>query len=58
MPVDSLFHLQQRLDRLPPKSPARAAHSTTVAQWYGVSSTTVYRTLQAFSKQRTAHRAD
>ena len=58
IPVDSLFHLRQRLDRLPPKSPERAAQITAVAQLYGVSSTTVYRALQALLKPRAAHRAD
>src|SRR5713101_8011928 len=58
IPVDSLFQLRQRLDRLPPKSPERAAQITAVAQLYGVSSTTVYRALQAFPKPRAAHRAD
>jgi hypothetical protein len=58
MPVDSLFQLRQRLDRLPPKSPERAAQVAAMAQLYGVSSTTVYRALQAFPKPHAAHRAD
>jgi hypothetical protein len=58
IPVDSLLHLRQRLDHLPPKSPERAAQVAAVAQVYGVSSTTVYRALQAFPKPRAAHRTD
>jgi hypothetical protein len=58
IPTDSLLQLRQRLDRLPPKSPERAAQVAAVAQLYGVSSTTVYRALQTFQKPRAAHRAD
>ena len=36
IPVDSLVQLRQRLDRLPPKSPERAAQIAAVAQLYGV----------------------
>jgi hypothetical protein len=58
IPADSLFQLRQRLDRLPPKSPERAAQVAAMAQLYGVSSTTVYRTLKAFPKPRAVHRVD
>ncbi len=58
IPVDSLLHLRQRLDHLPPKSPERAAQVAAVAQVYGVSSTTVYRALQAFPKPHAVHRTD
>jgi hypothetical protein len=58
IPADSLFQLRQRLDRLPPKSPERAAQVAAVAQLYGVSSTTVYRALKAFPKPRAAHRTN
>ncbi|MDS4057007.1 MAG: IS481 family transposase [Candidatus Contendobacter sp.] len=58
MPADSLLQLRHRLDRLPPKSPERAAQVAAVAQLYGVSSTTVYRALQTFQKPRAAQRAD
>jgi hypothetical protein len=58
IPADSLFQLRQRLERLPPKSPERAAQVAAVAQLYGVSSTTVYRALQALAKPRAAHRRD
>src|SRR6266436_4233881 len=58
IPVDSLLHLRQRLDHLPPKSPERAVQVAAVAQVYGVSSTTVYRALQAFPKPHAVHRTD
>jgi transposase InsO family protein len=58
IPVDSLLQLRQRLDRLPPKSPERASQVAAVAHLYGVSSTTVYRALHAFSKPHAAQRAD
>ena len=58
IPGDSLFQRRQRLDRLPPKSPERAAQIAAVAQLYGVSSTTVYRALRALLTPRAAHRAD
>ena len=35
IPADSLVQLRQRLDRLPPKSPERAAQVAAVAQVYG-----------------------
>ena len=58
IPTDSLVQLRQRLDRLPPKSPERAAQVAAVAQMYGVSSATVYRALQALLKPRAVHRTD
>jgi hypothetical protein len=58
IPVDSLLQLRQRLDHLPPKSPERATQVAAVAHVYGVSSTTVYRALQAFPKPHAVHRTD
>ena len=58
IPTDSLVQLRQRLDRLPPKSPERAAQVAAVAQMYGVSSSTVYRVLQGLLKPRAVHRMD
>jgi hypothetical protein len=58
IPVDSLVQLRQRLDRLPCKSPERAAQIAAGAQLYGVSSTTVSRALRALLKPHAAHRAD
>lgn len=47
IPTDSLMQLRQRLDRLPKKSPERAAQVTAIAELYGVSPSTVYRTESA-----------
>ena len=58
IPTDSLLQLRQRLDRLPPKSPERAAQITAMALLYCISVTTVYRTLRAFQKPHIAHRRD
>ncbi len=58
IPADSLLQLRQRLGCLPPKSPERATPFTAMTQLYGISDTTVYRTLQAFQKPHTAHRGD
>ncbi|MDC8756912.1 IS481 family transposase [Janthinobacterium fluminis] len=46
------------MDRLPPKSPERAAQIAAAAGLYGVSATTVYRALQAVQKPNAVHRAD
>src|SRR5207244_11255430 len=45
IPTDSLVQLRQRLDRLPPTSPERAAQVAAVAQMYGVSAAPVSRAL-------------
>jgi len=58
IPVDSLLQLRQRLDRLPRKSPERAAQVMAVAELYGLSTTSVYRALSRFHKPHAAHRAD
>ncbi|WP_204367056.1 DDE-type integrase/transposase/recombinase [Pseudomonas savastanoi] len=58
MPDDSLTQLRQRLDRLPKKSPERAAQVTAIAELYGVSPSTVYRALNLIHKPHTVHRAD
>ncbi|WP_310319346.1 IS481 family transposase [Paraburkholderia terricola] len=58
MPPDSLMQLRQRLDRLPHKSPERAAQVTAVAELYGISTTSVYRALHRFQQPHSAHRAD
>lgn len=58
IPPDSLMQSRQRLDRLPHKSPERAAQVTAVAQLYGVSTTSVYRALHDFQQPHAAHRTD
>jgi hypothetical protein len=58
IPPDSLMQLRQRLDRLPHKSPERAAQVAAVAELYGISTTSVYRALHRFQQPHSAHRAD
>ena len=58
IPTDSLMQLRQRLDRLPKKSPERAAQVVAIAELYGVSPSTVYRALNFIHKPHAAHRAD
>ena len=58
IPADSLLQLRQRLDHLPRKSPERARQVAEFAELYGVSPTTVYRTLKNLRKPRRTHRAD
>lgn len=58
IPSDSLLQLRQRLDRLPHKSPERAAQVLASAALYGVSPSTVYRALHDFLKPRAAHCGD
>lgn len=58
IPADSLLQLRQRLDHLPRKSPERAHQVATFADLYGVSPTTIYRTLRNFRKPRLTRRAD
>ena len=58
IPADSLLALRQRLERLPRKSPERAAQVAAVAEVYGVSADTVYRALREFPAPKAAHRTD
>jgi len=58
IPIDSLVQLQQRLDRLPKRSPERTTQVTAMAGLYGISPATVYRALQHCSQLRSTHRAD
>ena len=58
IPADSLLQLRQRLDRLPRKSPERAAQIHASAELYGVSASTVYRAPLDFLKPRAVHRVD
>ena len=58
IPADSLLQLRQRLDHLSRKSPERARQVAEFADLYGVSPTTVYRTLKNLRKPRLTHRTD
>jgi hypothetical protein len=50
--------LRQRLERLSPKSPERAIQVKSIAELYGVSTDTVYRSLRNLHKPKTAQRGD
>lgn len=52
------MQLRQRLDRLPRRSPERAAQVIAVATLYAVSVSTIYRELNRVRKPHAAHRAD
>lgn len=58
IPAESLLQLRQRLDRLPHKSPERAAQVRAMSELYGISTTSVYRALKDFLKPRVIHRTD
>lgn len=58
IPADALLQLRQRLDRLPRKSPERAAQVRAMSELYGISTTSVYRALKDFLKPRATHRVD
>ncbi len=58
IPTDSLLALRQRLDRLPQKSPERAAQVKSIAELYAVSTDTVYRALRDLHKPKAAQRGD
>jgi hypothetical protein len=58
IPIDSLLQLQQRLEHLPPKSSERVKQIVAMAELYGISASTVYRSLKRHLKPRPAHRAD
>jgi hypothetical protein len=56
--ADSLLALRQRLDRLSPKSPERATQVKSIAELYGVSTDTVYRSLRDLHKPKAVQRGD
>ena len=58
IPAESLLQLRQRLDRLPHKSPERAAQVRAMSELYGISTTSVYRALKDFLKPHVVHRTD
>jgi len=58
IPSDSLLQLRKRLNRLPRKSPERARQITNLAELYGISSATVYRSLHRILKPHSVHRSD
>ena len=58
IPAESLLQLRQRLDRLPHKSPERAAQVRAMSEPYGIATTSVYRALKDFLKSRLVQRTD
>ncbi|HHX5191905.1 TPA: IS481 family transposase [Yersinia enterocolitica] len=58
MPAEELLQLRQRLERLSPKSPERAAQISAMSELYGVSATSVYRALNDLLKPHAVHRLD
>ncbi|WP_139295188.1 DDE-type integrase/transposase/recombinase [Planktothrix tepida] len=58
MPIDAIVDLRRRLDQLPPRSPSRRVLVQEIAQLYGISEDTVYRTLREGNGIRPVRRAD
>lgn len=58
IPAEALLQLRQRLERLSPKSPERAAQISAMSELYGLSATSVYRARNDLLKPHAAHRLD
>ncbi|MEP0925291.1 IS481 family transposase [Leptolyngbya sp. ST-U4] len=58
VPIDAIVDLRRRLDQLPPRSPSRRVLVQEIAQLYGISEDTVYRTLREGNGIRPVRRAD
>ncbi|MBE9144050.1 hypothetical protein [Planktothrix mougeotii] len=58
IPIDAIVDLRRRLDQLPPRSPSRRVLVQEIAQLYGISEDTVYRTLREGNGIRSVRRAD
>jgi hypothetical protein len=58
IPAEAIVDLRRRLDQLPPRSPERRLLVQEIAQLYGISEDTVYRTLRENIQVRSARRAD
>ncbi|CAD5990597.1 hypothetical protein PCC9214_05837 [Planktothrix tepida] len=58
IPIDAIVDLRRRLDQLPPRSPSRRVLVQEIAQLYGISEDTVYRTLREGNGIRPVRRAD
>jgi hypothetical protein len=46
IPIDAIVDLRRRLEQLPPRSSSRRVLVQEIAQLYGISEDTVYRTLR------------
>ena len=58
LPADAIEALRQRLHTLPPRRAERHQMILEMAATYGVSETTVYRALHAYTTPRAVHRGD
>ena len=58
IPIDAIVDLRRRLDQLPPRSPSRRVLVQEIAQLYGISEDTVYRTLREGNVVRPVRRVD
>jgi hypothetical protein len=58
IPIDAIVDLRRRLDQLPPRSPSRRVLVQEIAQLYGISEDTVYRTLRERNIVRSVRRID
>lgn len=58
IPTEAIVDLRRRLDQLPPRSKERRVLVQEVAQLYGISEDTVYRTLRENIQIRSVRRAD
>lgn len=58
IPIDAIVDLRRRLDQLPPRSPSRRVLVQEIAQLYGISEDTVYRTLREGNGISPVRRAD
>jgi hypothetical protein len=58
MPIDTIVDLRRRLEQLPPRSPSRRVLVQEIAQLYGISEDTVYRTLREGNVVRSVRRVD
>jgi hypothetical protein len=57
-PGEALVDLRRRLSLLPPRDPARAEVIARAAQAYGISESTVYRSLRELTRPKPVRRAD
>jgi len=58
IPTEALLELRRRLEQLPPRSDVRPQLIEEIAQFYGVSKGTVYRSLRSQTKAKGVRRAD
>ncbi len=57
-PGEALVNLRRRLSLLPPRDPARAEVIARAARAYGISESTVYRSLRELTRPKPVRRVD